>query len=58
MSSEPVVILSSTQIEQKINRIARQILEKYHSEEEIILVGIAERGFKVAERIGKCLSEI
>ena len=53
-----VTILSSLQVDQKINRISRQILENYHDEKEIVLVGIAKRGYKLAERIDAILTRI
>lgn len=41
-------ILSSQNIEQKINRMAYQILELHHQTSEIVLLGIDEGGFKLA----------
>lgn len=41
-------ILSSQNIEQKINRMAYQILELHHLASEIVLLGIEEGGFKLA----------
>lgn len=41
-------ILSSQNIEQKINRMAYQILELHHQTSEIVLLGIEDGGFKLA----------
>ncbi len=41
-------ILSSQNIEQKINRMAYQILELHHQASEIVLLGIRDGGFKLA----------
>lgn len=46
------------QVEQKIQRIAHQILEKNYDEKEIILIGIANRGYLLAEKINAALQTI
>lgn len=51
-------ILDHTAIEHKIKRIAFQIYESNVNEEEIILAGIANNGYKFAERLADVLSEI
>lgn len=58
MESNQTVVLNSDQINQKITRIAHELNENFHSEEEIILVGILNKGFKVAERIFQELTTI
>lgn len=58
MSSKQVLILNHVQIQQKINRIAYQILEDNIDEKEIILAGIVSRGYKLALRLEKVLKEI
>lgn len=45
------LVLSHTQIEQKINRIAHQILENHFEEETIYLAGIEGQGATIAEKI-------
>ncbi|SFT50979.1 pyrimidine operon attenuation protein / uracil phosphoribosyltransferase [Lishizhenia tianjinensis] len=45
------LVLSHTQIEQKINRIAHQILENHFEEETIYLAGIEGQGARIAEKI-------
>ncbi|MFT6601762.1 MAG: pyrimidine operon attenuation protein/uracil phosphoribosyltransferase [Dokdonia donghaensis] len=51
-------ILDHTAIQHKTKRIAFQIYESNANEEEIILAGIADNGYKFAERLAKVLSEI
>lgn len=58
MSSNQVLILHKNQIDQKINRIAYQILEDNLDEKEIVLAGIWDRGYKIALRLQKVLQEI
>lgn len=58
MPSNQVLVLDKVQIQQKINRIAYQILEDNLEEKEIVIAGIWDRGFKVAKRLSDKLSEI
>lgn len=58
MSSKRILILDTHQIQQKINRIAYQILEDNFDEEEIILAGVVSRGYRLALRLEKVLSKI
>lgn len=58
MSQNQVLVLDKNQIEQKINRMAYQILEDSIDEKEIVLAGIWERGYKLALKLQKVLSEI
>jgi pyrimidine operon attenuation protein/uracil phosphoribosyltransferase len=51
-------ILTKTQVEQKIRRIAFEIFELNFEEKEIILAGIYDRGFSVAQRLAKELESI
>ena len=46
------------QMEQKINRMAWELYEQNHNEKNIIIAGIAKRGYVLAERIASILSEI
>ena len=46
-----VIILNSEQIQQRIIRIAYQILEDSIEEQELVFAGIADRGYTFAERI-------
>lgn len=58
MENVKTLILSATQVEQKIQRIAHQILEKNYDEKEIVLIGIANRGYLLAEKINAILKDI
>jgi pyrimidine operon attenuation protein/uracil phosphoribosyltransferase len=58
MPETQVLILNKQQIDQKINRIAYQILEDNLEEKEIVLAGIWDRGYKLALRLQTVLQEI
>jgi pyrimidine operon attenuation protein/uracil phosphoribosyltransferase len=58
MSNNQVLILNKKQIDQKINRIAYQILEDNLDEKEVVLAGIWDRGYKIALRLKNILQEI
>jgi len=58
MTAKKILILDQLQIQQKINRIAHQILEDNFDEKEIILAGVVSRGYKFALRLEKVLSKI
>ena len=58
MATSQLLILDKKQIQQKINRIAYQILEDNLTEKEIVLAGIWDRGYKLALRLKKVLSKI
>lgn len=50
-------ILNEKQIEQKIQRLAIEILENNYEEEEIIMIGINNRGWEVAGRLTRKIQE-
>lgn len=52
------IILNHTEIENKIKRIAYQILETFTDEDEIILAGIANNGFILAQKLSIILDTI
>lgn len=52
------LILSAKQIEQKVQRIAHQICETHFKEQEVIVVGVTEKGYQLAQRIHHILKEI
>jgi pyrimidine operon attenuation protein/uracil phosphoribosyltransferase len=58
MASVNTRILNSNQIRQKIDRIAYQIYENNFREKEIIIEGIASRGYLLAQRLAEKLGEI
>ena len=51
-------ILNDLQIRNKIKRISLQIIEDNINENEIVVVGIEPKGFKLAEEIVKKIKEI
>lgn len=53
-----VKILTTTQIQQKINRLAYEVYENNFSEKELLVVGIEGNGYKVAAQIADKLQEI
>jgi len=58
MPTKKTLILNKTQIHQKSKRIAYQILEDNFDEKNIVLVGIADRGYIFAKRLQVILQEI
>ncbi len=58
MSEKKILVLNSRQIQQKIDRIAYQILEDNLDETEIMLIGLLHRGFRLATRLKNILDEI
>jgi pyrimidine operon attenuation protein/uracil phosphoribosyltransferase len=50
MSEKKLLILNQQQIQQKLDRIAYQILEDNFDEEEIMIAGILPRGNHIAKR--------
>ena len=51
-------ILSQTEIDHKIKRIAYQIYETFVEEESIVIAGIASNGYIFAEKIARVLQTI
>lgn len=58
MISNKQVILNEREIEHKLRRIAYQIYESNASESHIVLAGIADNGYLLAEKIKNLLTEI
>ena len=58
MSEKRLLLLNPTQIQQKIDRIAYQILEDNFEEREIIIAGILPQGSNIAARLKAVLSQI
>ncbi len=58
MPSNKTLILNDEQINQKINRMAYQIYEDNYSEKEIIVVGIAKKGYLFANKLADRLDMI
>tara|TARA_B110000014_G_C20099258_1_gene576690 strand:+ start:951 stop:1454 length:504 start_codon:yes stop_codon:yes gene_type:complete len=53
MAETKTLILNPKEVDQKIKRIAHQILEEYHIEKKIIFAGISKNGFLLAKHLCK-----
>ena len=51
LAMESTLLLNHEQIQQKINRMAYQLFENNYNDSEIILAGIEQRGYVLAQRI-------
>lgn len=58
MAAKKLLILNKIQIQQKIDRMAYQILEDNLAEKEIVLAGIVSLGYIIAKRLKKVLESI
>ena len=58
MAANKTLILDHDRIIQKVNRIAYQIFEDNYTEKEIIIAGIAPKGFQFAELLSETLKSI
>ena len=57
MKTENNIILTNTQINHKIRRIALQILESNIDEQKIVLAGISKNGFSIAKKLQQAITE-
>jgi len=51
-------LMSASEIERTLVRLAHEIVEKSNGSEDLALVGIKRRGFPLAERLGKLIAGI
>lgn len=58
MNKDKTIILNSIQVEQKLQRIARELVELHYNKKEIIIVGVSKRGVKIASKIYVILGKI
>ena len=58
MPDKKILVLTKTQIQQKITRMAYQIWEDNLEESELIIAGIVDCGYTLAERLQKELKRI
>jgi len=58
MAEKRLLILDKKQIKQKIERMAYEILEDNLNENEIVVAGIAEKGYTIAKQIKKSIESI
>ncbi len=52
------LLLNNNQIEKKINRLAYQIYENNYLEDELLIIGLAKKGYLFAEKLSQKLTEI
>jgi pyrimidine operon attenuation protein/uracil phosphoribosyltransferase len=58
MPNKKLLILNKKQIEQRIDRMAYQILEDNLGEKELIIAGIIDKGYLIAKRLKSVLETI
>jgi len=58
MEAEKTLILSSLQCKQKLDRIAHEIHENFYDNGTLYVIGIAKRGYLIAEKIVVLLKEV
>ena len=58
MKATQTIVLNKQQINQKIDRLAFQIHENNYNEKEIIIAGIAGKGFTLAELLAARLAKL
>ena len=58
MNSSTTIVLNAQQMEQKLCRMAWEVLEKNHQESHIVIAGISPKGSILAQRLSKYLSDI
>lgn len=58
MSGEKIKILSNKQIDYRLDRMVYQVYEQNFEEQELIVVGIAKRGYILAQMMADKLREI
>jgi pyrimidine operon attenuation protein/uracil phosphoribosyltransferase len=51
-------LMSASEVERTLVRLAHEIIEKSNGNEDVALVGIKRRGIPLAERLGKLISTI
>jgi len=57
MEDEKVSVLDALQIKRKTERIAHQIIEHNYEEKSVVLIGIAQQGFLLGQRIQRVIQE-
>tara|TARA_Y100000813_G_scaffold124653_1_gene89563 strand:- start:3992 stop:4498 length:507 start_codon:yes stop_codon:yes gene_type:complete len=58
INSSTTLVLNAQQMEQKLCRMAWEVLEKNHQESHIVIAGISPKGSILAQRLSKHLSDI
>ncbi len=57
MTAERTLVLDHERVQRKLERIAVQLHEENHEEKAIVLVGIAPRGARLAQRLADLIAE-
>ena len=57
MTAERTLVLDHERVQRKLKRIAAQLHEENHAEKAIVLVGIAPRGTRLAQRLKDLIAE-
>ena len=57
-SVEKTQLMTATEIDRTVQRLAHEIVEKSNGSEDLALVGIKRRGVPLAQRLGKLISTI
>ncbi len=58
MEAERSLVLSSGKVQQKLDRIAREIHERYFGDQDLVMIGVADRGYQVAQKLNAIVEEI
>lgn len=58
MNKDQIRILTSVQVEQKLQRIARELIELHYDKDNIVIIGISKRGVKITNKIHSILEKI
>jgi pyrimidine operon attenuation protein/uracil phosphoribosyltransferase len=57
-STEPAQVMSASEIERTLVRLAHEVIEKSQSLDQLALIGIRRRGVPLAKRLGAKIKEI
>ena len=58
LNSQETLILEQANIDQKIVRMAYEVIEENHDESKLILIGIEPNGYKVADKLMNAIKNI
>mgnify|MGYP003338196033 FL=1 len=58
MEKRRTLILDKTQMEQKLHRMAHEIYENHCDDKEIVIIGVADRGYRLAKYLHNILTQI
>lgn len=58
MTGQRTIVLDHPRVQRKLRRIAYQLVEEHQNATELVLIGVAPRGARLAERLQVLLAEI